>query len=105
MSKTIARNWQQYMPTPQAYWIDRILFDVHHKPGHLDQYRSDPDAYMREVPLPAEIKALVRDNQIGAMYLAGANPYLLRAHCLGLRIPEATFLASLRAVAAEVSRG
>jgi protocatechuate 4,5-dioxygenase alpha chain len=101
----MARNWQQYMPTPQAYWIDRILYDVHHKPGHLEQYRRDPDAYMREIPLPAEIKALVRDNQIGAMYLAGANPYLLRAHCLGLRISEAVFLDSLRAVAAEVSRG
>ena len=94
----MARNWRQYMPTPQAYWINRILFDVHHKPGHLEQYRSDPDAYMSEIPLPAEVKALVRDNEIGAMYLAGANPYLLRAHCLGLRIPEATFLASLRAV-------
>jgi protocatechuate 4,5-dioxygenase alpha chain len=105
VKQAVARNWQQYMPTPQAYWIDRILYDVHHKPGHLEQYRRDPDAYMREIPLPAEIKALVRDNQIGAMYLAGANPYLLRAHCLGLRIPEATFLDSLRAVAAEVSRG
>jgi protocatechuate 4,5-dioxygenase alpha chain len=35
------------------------------------------------------------------MYLRGVNPYLLRAHCLGLHIPEKTFLDSLRAVAAE----
>lgn len=101
----MTRNWQQYMPTPQSYWINRILFDVHHKPGHLEQYRRDPDAYMSEIPLPPEVKALVRDNEIGAMYLAGANPYLLRAHCLGLHISEATFLASLRAIAAEAGHG
>jgi len=96
------RNWQLDMPTPQAYWINRILFDVHHKPGHLEQYRRDPDAYMSAIPLPPEVKALVRDNEIGAMYLAGANPYLLR---LGLHISEATFLASLRAIAAEARDG
>jgi hypothetical protein len=99
------RNWQLDMPTPQAYWINRILFDVHHKPGHLEQYQRDPDAYMSAMPLPPAVKALVRDNEIGALYLAGANPYLLRAHCLGLRISEATFLASLRAIAAEAENG
>jgi protocatechuate 4,5-dioxygenase alpha chain len=31
------------------------------------------------------------------MYLAGVNPYLLRAHCLGVRIAEPEFLAGLRA--------
>jgi hypothetical protein len=34
--------------------------------------------------MPETLRAAVRDNDIGAMYLAGANPYLLRAHCLGL---------------------
>ena len=99
------RNWQQDMPSIQAFWINRILYDVHHKAGHLKRYCDNPDEYMQDIPLPADIKALIRDNEVGQMYLAGANPYLLRAHCLGVKIPEQTFLESLRAVAAEARRG
>jgi hypothetical protein len=95
----MSRNWRQDMPTPQAYWMNRILFDVHHQDSHLERYKADPDAYMRDTSLAADLKAAIRDNDIGAMYLAGVNPYLLRAHCLGLHIPEKTFLESLRAVA------
>jgi protocatechuate 4,5-dioxygenase alpha chain len=57
---------------------------------------------MAEIPLSSALKAAIRDNEIGAMYLAGVNPYLLRAHCLGLHIPENVFLDSLRAVADQV---
>lgn len=99
------RNWQQDMPSVQAYWINRVLYDVHHKEGHLRRYRASPDSYMRNIPLPEAIKALIRGNEVGKMYLAGANPYLLRAHCLGVGIPEQVFLASLRAVGGETRRG
>lgn len=99
------RNWQQDIPSVQAYWINRILYDVHHKEGHLKRYCDAPDSYMKDIPLPVEIKNLIRDNEVGKMYLAGANPYLLRAHCLGVKIPEPVFLASLRAVAGETRRG
>lgn len=99
------RNWRQDMPTPDAYWMNRVLYDVHHQASHLERYKASPDEYMREIPLAARLKAMIRDNDIGAMYLAGVNPYLLRAHCLGLHIPEQEFLASLRAVAAEVGHG
>jgi hypothetical protein len=97
---TVSRNWRQDMPTPDAYWMNRVLYDVHHQASHLERYKADPDAYMAEVPLPTALKAAVRDNDIGAMYLAGVNPYLLRAHCLGLHIPEPVFLQSLRAAGA-----
>ena len=99
------RNWRQDMPSVEAYWIGRILYDVHHKKGHLERYKADPLQYMAAVPLSDESKILIRDNQIGQLFLAGANPYLLRAHCLGLGIPEAEFLNSLRAVANEAGYG
>ena len=101
----MASNWQQTMPTPEAYWIDRVLFDVHHKPDDLERYKRRPDDYLASIPLGADMKAAIRDNLIGKLYLAGANPYLLRAHCLGLHIPEAEFLSSLRAIAQEVNHG
>lgn len=93
-----ARNWRQDMPTPDAYWMNKVLYEVHHVASHLERYRADPDAYMNDIPLATELKAAIRANDIGAMYLAGVNPYLLRAHCLGLHIPEPVFLQSLRAV-------
>jgi hypothetical protein len=98
--ETTARNWRLDMPTPQAYWMDKVLYEVHHLAGHLERYRTDPDDYMNDIPLPAALKAAIRDNDIGAMYLAGVNPYLLRAHCLGLHIPEPVFLQSLRTAGA-----
>lgn len=102
-------NWRQIMPTAEAYWMNRVLYDIHHVDSHLQRYKADPDAYMAEVPLAAAMKAAIRDNDIGAMYLAGVNPLLLRAHCLCLRISEAAFVASLRAVVhdstGEVSHG
>lgn len=94
-----ARNWRQDMPSPDAYWMNKVLYDVHHLPGHLERYKLDPGAYMQDVPLAAPLKASIRDNDIGAMYLAGVNPYLLRAHCLGLHLSEKVFVESLRALA------
>ncbi len=105
----MSRNWQQDMPTADAYWMNRILYDVHHQASHLESYKASPDSYMAGMPLPDALKAAIRDNDIGAMYLAGVNPYLLRAHCLGLQISEMVFVDSLRAVSsgagAEVSHG
>jgi hypothetical protein len=98
-------NWVQQIPSQSAYWMNRVLFDVHHIPSHFDMYLRDPDAYLREIPLEDGQKAAIRDNDIGRMYLEGVNPYLLRAHCLGLRIPENVFLHALRAVKGGVRHG
>ena len=98
-------NWRLAMPTPEAYGMDKVLYDIHHKPADLERYKADPDAYMANAQLREPMKAAIRDNDIGAMYLAGVNPYLLRAHCLGLRIPEDVFTQSLAAVAQETNHG
>jgi hypothetical protein len=101
----MASNWQQKIPTTSAYWMNRVLYDVHHQESHLQRYKTSPDVYMAEIPLAADLKAAIRDNDIGVMYLAGVNPYLLRAHCLGLHIPEKQFLESLRAIDGRASEG
>ncbi|WP_019576526.1 hypothetical protein [Curvibacter lanceolatus] len=100
-----ARNWQLSMPTQECYWIDKILFDVHHKEGHLQRYVEDPMTYMESFALSHSVKAQIRDNDIGALYLAGANPYLLRAHALGVHMLEQDFLLSLRSVNQKVAHG
>lgn len=92
----MVKNWVHSFPSPDCYWMSKILYDIHHQPSHLEAYRDNPDEYMASFPLRSELKNAIRDNDIGAMYLQGVNPLLLRAHCLGLRIPESEFLSSLR---------
>lgn len=96
------RNWRQGMPDAEAYRIDRILFDVQHKRPDYERFVADRSAYMRDIPLSSATKQALLDDDFGAMYLAGANPYLIRAHCLALRVSEAAFLESLRAVDRDV---
>ena len=89
-------NWRQSMPTAEAYWLDKVLYELHHKPDDLEQYRKDANAYLGRYPLTAKMKAAIVENDVAALYLSGVNPYLLRAHCIGMRIPEAVSLAALR---------
>jgi Aromatic-ring-opening dioxygenase LigAB, LigA subunit len=92
-------NWIQQIPSQESYWMNRVLFDVHHDESRLARYLENPEAYLDSIPLALEMKKAIRDNDIATMYRAGVNPYLLRAHCLGLRIPESVFLESLQSVA------
>lgn len=94
----MSKNWRLLMPSPESYLIDRVLFDVQHKADHREQFQADPHAYLRAVPLSPERKAELAANDFGALYLAGANPYLLRAHCLVMRIAEEDYLAQMRAI-------
>ncbi len=94
-----AGNWVHAMPTAAAYWIDKAIYDMHHRPDDLGVYRRDPGAYLDRYPLaPASRSALI-DNDVAALYRAGVNPYLLRAHCIGMGIPEDVSLAALRSCA------
>ena len=64
-----------------AYSMNKVLYEV-----ITTRMTSRPitvTSHAVHGPLPAAPKAAIRDNDIGAMYLAGVNPYLLRAHCLG----------------------
>ena len=97
-------NWRQMMPTPEAYWLDKVLFELHHKPEDLEHYRRDPHGYLTRYPLTEKMKAAILGNDVAGLYLSGVNPYLLRAHCIGMRIPEKDSLAALRG-AAEKSDG
>lgn len=92
------------MPTPQAYQLDKVLFELHHKPDDLDQFKRDADAYLARYTLTEAMKRAIIEGDVAELYRSGVNPYLLRAHCIGMRIPEAVSLAALR-TAEETPRG
>jgi protocatechuate 4,5-dioxygenase alpha chain len=99
------RNWVHTIPDTRAYWIDKVLHVTQHDPAEMQRFRADPDAYCRDMPLSADAREMIVANDIGRLYLAGANPYLLRAHCLNLGVSEDDYLGALRAVAEEADRG
>lgn len=92
-------NWHQPMPTQEAYWLNKLLFDLHHKADDLARYKRDPQAYLAGYPLTARASAAVAANDVAALYLCGTNPYLLRAHCIGMGIPEAVSVGALKSLA------
>jgi Aromatic-ring-opening dioxygenase LigAB, LigA subunit len=94
----MSKNWRLEMPSPESYLIDRVLFDVQHDADARRRFQEDPHAYLEGVPLSSERKAELASSAFGPLYRAGANPYLLRAHCLVMGVTEDDYLAQMRAV-------
>jgi len=91
-------NWLQNIPSPEAFVLNKVLFELHHKPDDLESYLIDKDVYLAGFALTDRTHAAIRDNDVAALYLAGANPYLLRAHCIGMKIPEHVSVGALKAL-------
>jgi hypothetical protein len=89
-------NWRHDMPTVEAYWLDKVLYDLHHKPDDLARYNAGPAAYLAAYALSERARRAILAGDVAELYLCGVNPYLLRAHCIGMRIPEKDSLAALR---------
>lgn len=100
------RNWVELVPSAEAHRINRVLYRVQHDRAEEARYFADPAAYLADYPEMADetIKAFAATD-IGKLYRLGANPYLLRAYCLQLRVPEPDYLAALRAVSWEPTNG
>ncbi|KPF89319.1 hypothetical protein IP81_16810 [Novosphingobium sp. AAP83] len=93
-----ARNWIEAIPSEQAYAINRMMYDIQHDREEEKRFFADPAAYIGNAPLTDEAREALARTDIGKLYLLGANPYLMRAYCLQLRIPEQDYLDALRAV-------
>jgi protocatechuate 4,5-dioxygenase alpha chain len=89
------------MPTTEAYLLNKVLYRLHHNADDLVAYRADPQEYLSRFRLPAELARKIAENDVAGLYEAGVNPYLLRAHCIGVRIPEDVSLAALRSLMQE----
>jgi hypothetical protein len=82
-------NWVEDIPSVESYALNKVLFDLHHQSSHLERYKSDALAYLKHSQLTPKIQEL---------YLSGANPYLLRAHCIGVGIPEKESVQALKSL-------
>ena len=53
-------NWVQAMPTPEAYTLNKVLFELHHRPDDLAAYLNDADAYLDRYPLTERARRALR---------------------------------------------
>ena len=94
-------NWRHMMPTTEAYFLDKVLYQLHHSAEDLAAYKRDKSAYLAKFRLNPEMASKISSNDVAGLYEAGVNPYLLRAHCIGVGIPEDVSLAALRSLLRE----
>jgi len=91
-------NWVEEIPTTQSYALNKVLFDLHHKSDHLERYKANAQSYLSESGLSQIAKEAMLNNDVAQLYLSGANPYLLRAHCIGIGIPEKDSVGALKSL-------
>ncbi len=89
------------MPSATSYLVSKVLYRLHHRAADLAAFKTDRMAYLAQYPLTEELRTAFRDDDIATLYRSGTNPYLLRAHCIGVGVPEHVSLAALRSAGAE----
>jgi len=91
-------NWVEDIPSVESYALNKVLFDLHHQSSQLERYKSDALAYLKHSQLTPKIQEALLNNDVAQLYLSGANPYLLRAHCIGVGIPEKESVQALKSL-------
>ena len=99
LSRDLAKsNWVEEIPTTQSYALNKVLFDLHHKPDHLERSKSSAQRYLNGSELSQVAINAMLNNDVATLYLSGANPYLLRAHCIGVGIPDKDSVGALKSL-------
>jgi protocatechuate 4,5-dioxygenase alpha chain len=79
------------------YWINKLFYDTQKADG-LAAYKADPGRFLDRYPFSAGLRAAVEGTDIGALYRAGANPYLLRFYCVNMGVSEDDYVRALHAL-------
>jgi hypothetical protein len=79
------------------YWLSKLFFDLQHDPELAAEYRGGMAAVIARYPIAPDIRqALVEDDVSKLAPLV--NAYLLRFYFQIRGMPEAEFIARLRAL-------
>ena len=77
------------------YWLSKLCFDLQ-DPARAAEYRGDREAVLGRYPLQPEVRAAVLADDV-AFLGRRTNPYLLRFYFAAAGMPDAEFIARLRA--------
>jgi aromatic-ring opening dioxygenase LigAB LigA subunit len=83
------------MRAMRDYWLSKLCFDLQ-DPARVAEFRRDRDAVLGRYPLKPEVRAAVLADDVAALARL-TNPYLLRYYFAAAGMPDAQFIAKLRA--------
>jgi hypothetical protein len=81
------------------YWLSKLCFDLQ-DPEKVAEYRRDRERALDRYPLKPEVRAAVLTDNV-AFLARLTNPYLLRYYFAAAGMPDAEFIARLRASVAD----
>ena len=81
------------------YWLSKLCFDLQ-DPEKVAEYRRDRERVLDRYPLKPEVRAAVLTDNV-AFLARLTNPYLLRYYFAAAGMPDAEFIARLRAGASD----
>lgn len=79
------------------YQLQKFLFDLNRDPGVQADFRSDLPGLLRRYNLTEEEGAAVLAQDVGLMYVLGANGQLLMHYAALLGMPWSDYIAAMRA--------
>ena len=77
------------------YWLSKLCFDLQ-DPARVAEYHRDRVAVLDRYALKPEVRAAVLADDVAALARL-TNPYLLRYYFAAAGMPDAEFIARLRA--------
>lgn len=82
------------------YWLSKLFFDLTHNRDLVAEYRDNMDAVLDRYRIKPEIRAALKADDVGVI-APRVNAYLLRFYFQTRDLPEAEFIARLRATQEE----
>jgi hypothetical protein len=79
------------------YQMQKFLFDINRNRDVQQQFRADPARLLDRYELNVEERDAIRTQDIGLIYVLGANGQLLMHYAAFLGMPWAEYIAAMRA--------
>jgi Aromatic-ring-opening dioxygenase LigAB, LigA subunit len=76
--------------------MQKFLYDMNRDPGVQQRFRSDLAGLLAGYDLDAEERAAIENQDIGLIYVLGANGQLLMHYAAFLGMPWADYIAAMR---------
>ncbi len=101
-SQEWAKAWRERaanaLPVQAAttdYWLSKLFYDLQ-GPLLAAEYRANPAAVLQRYPVDDTVRRALADDDVAAL-APRVNAYLLRYYFAICGMPEATFVAKIRA--------
>jgi hypothetical protein len=79
------------------YQVQKFLFDLNRNPQIQAQFKSNLPEVLTRYELAAEERAAINSQDVGLLYVLGANGQLLMHYAALIGLPWADYIAAMRA--------